>query len=206
MKTGIFGGTFDPIHNAHLLLAETAREALGLDRVIFVPAGIPPHKRKRLITDGSLRAAMIGAAIAGIPEFDLSDFEIASPEISYTVTTLRHFHALFPEDEFTLIVGSDTLHDIPHWYRPEEICALAGIAVAQRAGDPSPEYDLLAPLVPARRLARFRKMAIPMPLMELSATEIRRRVGAGKSIRFLTPEGVILLIRENGLYLPSKEQ
>ncbi|MBO7707172.1 MAG: nicotinate-nucleotide adenylyltransferase [Thermoguttaceae bacterium] len=201
MKIGIIGGTFDPIHYAHLLLAESARETLGLDRVIFIPAAIPPHKQTRRITDGRLRAAMIRAAVAGIPEYDVSTFEIDSGGVSYTVETLRYLRGRFPGDRLILIVGSDTLCDIPNWYKPREICRLASIAAARRPDSAPVDYSPLAPLTSPARLARMSKMVVPMPLFEISSTEIRRRVAAGGSVRFLTPEKVVRLIRKHGLYL-----
>ena len=201
MKIGILGGTFDPIHYAHLLLAESARETLGLDRVIFIPAAVPPHKQSRKITGGRLRAAMVRASIAGFPEYDISTFEIDSGGVSYTVEALRHLRASFPGDRLFLIVGSDTLCDIPNWYRPREVCRLASIAAAERPGCPPADYSPLAPVVAPSRLARFSKLVIPMPLIEISATEIRRRVARGESIRFMTPEKVVGLIRKHRLYL-----
>ena len=201
MKIGILGGTFDPIHYAHLLLAETARETLGLDRVIFIPAAVPPHKQSRKITDGRLRAAMIRAAIAGYPEYDVSTFELDSGGVSYTVETLRHLRASFPGDRLFLIVGSDTLCDIPNWYKPREVCRLASIAAAERHGGAPADYAPLAPLVSPPRLARLSRLVVPMPLLDISSTEIRRRVARGESIRFLTPEKVVRLIRKHGLYL-----
>lgn len=204
MKIGVIGGTFDPIHYAHLLLAETARETLGLDRVLFVPAGIPPHKRDRGITCGNLRAEMVRAAVSGYPEYEVSAFEIDSDEISYTVRTLRHFHQLWPGSEFVLIVGSDTLRDIPHWYEPAELCRLASPAAAHRAGDTPPDYTPLEEFVSSERLEEFKKLVIPMPLLEISSTEIRNRVSEGRSIRFLTPDRVIEMIAQHGLYKNTK--
>lgn len=201
MKIGILGGTFDPIHYAHLLLAESARETLGLDRVIFIPAAVPPHKQSRKITDGRIRAAMIRAAVAGYPEYGISTFELDSGGVSYTVETLRHLRMSFPGDRLFLIVGSDTLCDIPNWYKPREVCRLASIAAAERPGSAPADYAPLAPIVSPARLARFSKLLVPMPLMEISSSEVRRRVARGGSIRFLTPEKVVRLIRKHGLYL-----
>lgn len=200
MKIGILGGTFDPIHYAHLLLAETARETLGLDRVIFIPAAVPPHKRSRKITDGRIRAAMVRAAIAGFPEYDVSTFELDSGGVSYTVETLRYLRTSFPGDRLFLIVGTDTLCDIPNWYKPREVCRLASIAAAERPGGAPADYAPLAPFVPPARLARLSKLVVPMPLLDISSTEIRRRVARGESIRFLTPEKVVRLICKHGLY------
>ena len=203
MKTGLLGGTFDPIHYAHLLLAETARETLGLDRVVFIPAGIPPHKQTRPVTPGPLRAAMIRAAIAGYPEFEISTFEIDSDEVSYTLNTLRHFHRTCPGDELTLIVGTDTFNDIPNWYRPAEVCGMAEIAAALRPGGHAPDYSGFSRLVSPDRLARMRGLLVSMPLLDISSTEIRRRAAAGRSLRFMTPDSVIRLIGEHHLYTQS---
>lgn len=200
MKTGILGGTFDPIHYAHLLLAETARETFRLDRVIFIPAGIPPHKRNRAVSPGRDRVEMVRAAIAEIPGFEVSSFETDSDEVSFTVRTLRHFHERYPDDSFFFIVGSETLLDMARWFEPAEICRLAALMVAQRAGTPPPDFDALAPFVLPDRRANFKRQVIPMPLLEISSTDIRRRVAAGRSVRFLTPPAVIQIIAECGLY------
>ena len=201
MKTGILGGTFDPIHYAHLLLAEEARETLGLDRVLFIPAGIPPHKRGRSITPGPERVEMVRLAVADVPGFEVSSFETESDEISYTVRTLRHLHQEAPDDSFVLIVGSETLADIPHWFEAEEVCRLASLAAAQRPGTPPADFDALAPFVSPDRLEEFRRQTIPMPLLEISSTDLRRRAAAGMSLRFLTPPPVVRFITERGLYL-----
>ena len=200
MRTGIIGGTFDPIHYGHLLLAETARDFLKLDRVIFVPAGVPPHKRDRQISSGADRAAMIQLAIAGYPEFELSRFEIDTEGVSWTVLTLRHFRQIYPDDSFFLIIGSETLSDLSGWYKPEELCRLASPAAAHRAGMVPPQFGHLTSVVSQERLDEFRKLVIPMPQIELSSTEIRNRVREGRSIRFLTPEKTVDYICKKGLY------
>ena len=204
MRTGVFGGTFDPVHYGHLLLAETARERLALDRVLFVPAGIPPHKRTRKITSGEDRAEMLQRALRDIPEFELCRYEIDSPEVSFTYKTLRHLRELFPRDLFFLIVGSETLADIPNWRFPDEVCRLASIAAARRPGAPIEDFSGFSPYVNEERIAEFRRQILPMPLIELSSTAIRQRTAEGRSIRFLTPETVVAYIRENVLYSPAK--
>lgn len=200
MKTGVYGGTFDPIHFGHLLLAETARDFLALDRVVFVPAGIPPHKREKKITPGNDRAEMIRRAIAGNPAFELSRVEIDSNEVSYTARTLARFREEFPSDEFFLLVGSETLADIPDWFMPREVCRLSTPTVAKRPGAPDPNFARYQDLVPPERLAYFKRQIVPMPLVEISATDVRRRVALGQSVRYFVPESVRLFIEERGLY------
>lgn len=202
MRTGIYGGTFDPVHYGHLLLAETARESLSLDRVFFVPAGIPPHKRSRTITPGDLRAEMLLRAIDKVPEFEVCRFEIDSPEVSYTVETLRYFHALYPDDELFLIVGSETLADMPNWWRPEEIFRLASPISALRPGTLSCDaaFSDLSAFASEEQIERYRRQVISMPLLEISSTDIRRRVQEGRSVRFLTPDAVIETIHQFRLY------
>lgn len=201
MKTGILGGTFDPIHYAHLILAETARDVLGLDRVLVVPAGIPPHKRNRRISSAQDRNDMVRAAIANVPGFEISTFESNGNGISFTYLTLRHFHSLYPDDTFVLVTGSDTLADIPYWREPAEVCRLAAPAAAHRAGQVPPDFNCLAELVDPARLELFKTQVVPMPLLEISSTDIRARVACGRSIRFLLPEAVAEIIHSRGLYL-----
>jgi nicotinate-nucleotide adenylyltransferase len=188
---GIFGGTFDPIHAAHLLLAESAREELGLDALIFMPANIPPHKIDgRAITPAHCRLEMLRLAIEGNPCFSLSTYEIDCKGVSYTVETLKWLHAEHPAAELTLLIGGDAARDFDTWRQPEEIAALAGVAVWERPGIP----------LPAELLPGVGYRTIRSPLMEISSTDIRRRVAAELSIRYRTPEPVIDYIYRNGLY------
>ena len=120
--------------------------------------------------------------------------------MSFTVETLRYFHRKFPGDEFFLLTGSDTLSDIPFWWEPAEVCRLALPVTARRPGDPFPDFEALSPFLTKRRLAEIKKRVIPMPLLEISSSEIRSRVASGRSVRFLTPDPVIRYIRERGLY------
>lgn len=188
---GIFGGTFDPVHMAHLLLAEAAREELELDALIFMPANIPPHKvNGRKITPAHCRLEMLQIAIADNPSFSLSTHEIDSRGVSYTVDTLRWLHAEHPAAELTLLIGGDAARDFGTWREPVEIARLARLAVWERPGIPLPSEVL--PGIGYRR--------ITAPLVEISSTEVRERVAAGRSIRYRTPEPVIDYIYQNGLY------
>lgn len=200
MRLGICGGTFDPIHFGHLLLAETAREFFALDSVVFVPAGVPPHKRGRTVTSGETRFEMLRRAVADNPFFEICRFEIDSDEISYTVRTLEYLHASRPNDELFLIVGSETLADIPNWFAPRQVCRLASPLVAARPAAPPPDFSPFEELVSASRLKAFRRQVVPMPPFDVSSTEIRERVAEDRSVRYLVPDAVAEFIKEKRLY------
>ena len=199
MRIGVYGGSFDPVHIGHLLLAETARSEQNLDRVDFVPLGVPPHL-KDLRTSGDARIAMLSAAVASYPEFGISRFEIDSPRVSFTVDTLRHYREVYPQDELFLILSSETFNDLPIWRDPDVICDLASIIVACRAGYPGPDFDAARSFVSEERLRAFREQTVSMPLIEVSSSAIRARVASKQSVRFLTPDAVVDFIESNGLY------
>lgn len=189
---GIFGGTFDPVHIGHLILAERAREELQLGAVVFVPAHLPPHKAiGRLGASAVNRREMLDLAVASNTRFIVSDHEIERGGISYTVDTLRYFTNLLPRAEITLLLGGDNARDFSKWHEPEEIARLARVAVWDR-----PEFRLPEELLPGVGFER-----IGSPLFDISSTEIRERVASGRSIRYMTPDTVIEYINKYGLYL-----
>jgi len=187
-RLGVLGGTFDPVHIGHLVLAETAREQLALDRVLFVPAGQPWRKVGRKIAPVGDRVAMVRLAIAGNPAFQLSTIESTRPGPSYTAETLTEIQHAYPEAELYLILGEDAVEDMPHWKDPERIRELALIVAAPRPGQPSPHEPGQLIVLSA------------MPLIGVSATAIRERVRAGRSIRYLVLPVVEDYIRDHGLY------
>lgn len=199
MRIGIYGGSFDPVHFGHLLLAETARVERRLDRVDFIPLGVPPHL-KNVRTSGELRFQMLLAALAPYSDFSVSRFEIDSPKVSFTADTLEYYRECFPNDELFLILSSETLNDLPNWRCPERICELASLLVARRAGYAKPDFDALSPFTSAERIELFRSLSFSMPLQEISSTELRARIAAGLSVRFQTPDSVIDIIQTEGLY------
>ena len=203
MRLGIYGGSFDPIHHGHLLLAEQALDRKKLDRVEFVPLGVPPH-RKHVRTPAEDRLAMTLRAIAPYPEFSVNRFELDSEKTSYTVDTLRHYRRQYPTDELFLIVSSETFNDIPNWRSPGEICELVSLIVARRGGYPPPNFDAYLAFTSPERVEEFKRGVVAIPTFELSSTDIRERVAAGESIRFLTPDVVIDYIREKRLYLDDR--
>lgn len=200
MRRAIFGGTFDPIHYGHLLLAEWGRQTCRFDQVIFVPAGIPPHKRARIGSGGEDRYRMVRAAIAGYPEYDVERFEIDSDEVSYTIKTVEYLEQKYPGDELFLIIGSETLSDLPNWYDTKRLCAKVKLAVAHRAGFPPPDFSILSDYLSPRQIQIARQSLIPMPQVEISSTLIRQMVAQKKSIRFLTPPAAECYITKQGLY------
>ncbi len=200
MRLGLFGGTFDPVHYAHLLLAERCREQCRLDRVVFIPSAVPPHKRGHELTPGPTRIEMLQLAIAGHEHLTISDFEVARGGVNYTVDTLRHFRSQKPEAELFFLLGADMLHDLPNWREVETVCQLATIVTVRRAGVPEPDFTCLASLIPSNRIDAFFQHQVEMPAMGLSSTEIRRRVGDGLSIRYMTPRAVEKYIEAHSLY------
>lgn len=195
MRVGVLGGTFDPVHIAHLRLAEEAREALSLDEVLFVPAGDPWRKSDRRIAAAEHRLAMLELAIAGNEDLAISDIELGRPGPSYTADTLDELAGERLDDEFWFIVGADALADLPNWHEPERIVDHAALAVAARedeAGDVAPKG---LPTAVANRITRF-----VMPRLDISSSDIRARVAAGRSFRYLVPADVERYITARGLY------
>ena len=196
---GVFGGTFDPIHLAHLAVAEAARDALGLERVLFITAGVPPHKPTTPITDAVHRLAMVDLAIAGNPAFASSRMELDRPGPSYTADTLE---ALLAETgDLTLILSVEAFVSLPTWHEPRRVLELARLAVAPRDGYPDGEPGFLAehfPETPAR------VVFLDGPRLRLSASELRARSAAGRSLRYLVPDAVAAYIGDHGLYRATR--
>lgn len=199
-RLGLFGGSFDPVHYGHLLLAECCREQARLHQVIFLPAAVPPHKQDRPMTPSAYRVEMLELAIAGHEHFCISRYEAQRQGVTYTVDTLRYFRQEHPQAELFLLLGADMFNDLPHWHRAEEVCRLALPLVARRAGGAEIDFGLLAHLVEPDRLEAMRRHQVEMPAIGISSTDLRRRVAAGRSIRYQTPRAVEEYIRSHGLY------
>lgn len=199
MRLGIFGGSFDPVHYGHLLLAECCREACQLDEVWFMPAHQPPHKQQRTLTDPRRRLEMLQLAIAGNPAFQVSNLELERGGVSYTVDTLRQVHERYPDAELFLLLGADSMAELPTWREAESVCRLARLAVVCRPGQIVDWTPLQAMLGEASRSVLHVQL-VPMPQVEFSSSDIRARVAAGRSIRYRTPRAVELYIRQHGLY------
>jgi nicotinate-nucleotide adenylyltransferase len=200
MRLGIFGGSFDPVHYGHLLLAESCREQCRLDRVWLLPAAAAPHKQERRTASARHRVEMLRLALGGHPDIEVNTTEVDRGGVSYTVDTLAEIHAQQPDAELFLLMGADTLEDLPNWRAPRRICELAVPVVVRRAGSAEPAFEALAEVVEPARLKLFRQFQVTMPILELTSTEIRTRVANGQSIRYRTPRAVEKYIESNGLY------
>jgi nicotinate-nucleotide adenylyltransferase len=191
---GLMGGTFDPIHVGHLAIAEEARDSLALTRIVFVPAGVPPHKQATAVTSVEHRLAMVELAIADNPGFELSRIEVDRPGPSYTVDTVE---ALAATAAVTLILSAETFAELPTWHEPERLFEAGRVAVVPREGYPAPDPEWLAATFPGRE---DRVSYLEGPRLGLSSTAIRARVAAGRSIRYLVPPAVEAYITRNHLY------
>ncbi|SDW89901.1 nicotinate-nucleotide adenylyltransferase [Paenibacillus sp. CF384] len=193
IKVGFMGGTFDPIHYGHLLAAESAREACGLDEVWFIPAGHPPLKENGPLADGQTRLEMVYRAIDFQPHFRGMDVELEREGTSYTIDTVKALMDLYPGREFSIIIGSDRVNDLPQWHQIAELAAMVRFIGVRRAGE-----ELKIDELPAYLQERL--TMIEMPQIGISSTDIRNRRAQGRSIRFLVPEKVYSFIRKNELY------
>ncbi len=200
MRIGLFGGSFDPVHYGHLHLAECSREQAGLDQVWFVPTALAPHKQDAQPASAADRLAMLELATADHPDFRVEPIEVARGGVSYTVDTLQAIRERLPKAELFLLMGGDSLADFPSWRGPDEICRLAQLLVLARPDAPPPDWTGLQAWLTAEQLDRQREFVVQAPLMELSSTEMRRRVAAGQSIRYHTPPAVIDYIAQHALY------
>jgi nicotinate-nucleotide adenylyltransferase len=200
-RFGILGGSFDPIHYGHLLLAESCREQCKLDLVWLLPAASAPHKLARQTAAARHRIAMLNLAIGGSPFLQVNSMEVDRGGVSYTTETLAELHQQHPQAQLFFLMGADSLVDLPHWREPRRICELAIPVVVRRVGSDEPDYDALKDLVDPDRLALFRHYQVTMPLIELTSTDIRNRVKRGESIRYRTPRAVEKYIETNKLYV-----
>lgn len=192
MATGIVGGTFDPIHVAHLIMAEYALDALGLDRVVFVPAPRPPHKRGAEMAPIADRVEMVRLAIDGNPRLSLSEIELERPGESYTIETVREMKRAFGcEERLYFIMGADSLAQFRTWKDPEDLLRECSFAVVPRPG---------VSLEAADPSVRERVTVLDMPLLGVASSDIRERVRTGRSIRYLVPPAVESHIRAKKLY------
>jgi nicotinate-nucleotide adenylyltransferase len=199
MRIGILGGTFDPIHMGHLILAEQCRDQAKLDQVWVMPSAHPPHKADQPVTRFEQRCEMIELAIAGHPVFRVERIEKELPPPSYTAETLAELRRRHPTDEFALIVGADSLVDMPQWYEPRRVLEQAEVVAVPRPGVETWTADRLAAAVGLSREA-VRLTTVNCPLIEIASRDLRQRVAEGRSIRFLVPRAVEEYVRDKKLY------
>ncbi|MCA9263214.1 MAG: nicotinate-nucleotide adenylyltransferase [Planctomycetales bacterium] len=204
MRIGILGGSFNPIHYGHLLMAENCREACRLDAIWFIPAAVSPYKTGQPSATATARLEMAQLAVAGNPQFHVSEIEIERGGISYTVETLSGIHASQPEAELFFLMGADSLVDFPSWRDPQRICQLATPVVVRRYGTDEPDWQPLRALVDEAQWQRVRAFQTDMPRVEISSSDIRARIADQRSIRYMTPRAVEKYIETHRLYVGAK--
>lgn len=190
-RIGVFGGTFDPPHLGHLIVATDVVAALDLDGVLWVPAGEPPHKRDASVSPAEVRLEMTRAAVGGDPRFEVSDIEVRRRGPSYTVDTLRDLRAGQPKSELHLLLGMDQLAVFHTWRAPEEVARLARLVVMERSGSPVGR----TPPLPGLRWER-----VSVTRIDISSTDVRERVARGEDARYRVTEDVRRMIEDHGLY------
>lgn len=191
---GILGGSFDPIHNGHLLIAECVKQALDLDAVLFTPANCPPHKLHSY-APAMHRAEMIRAAIADNDDFHLNTMELDDPSLKYTVDSIAKLRDFLPDTKLNLILGADMALDFRNWRMPELIMEMADIIAVNRPGLAIDQLRNMIDWPPATRIK-----IIDIPGVDISSTNLRERVAEGKCIRYLTPDTVVKYIKTHNLY------
>ena len=205
MRVGVFGGTFDPVHTGHLILAEQAREQARLDEVWFIPAFRPPQKPEQTITRFDLRVEMLALALAGNPAFRINELEKERAGPSYTVDTLAELRRRHPGTSFALLLGGDALADLPSWRDPRGIVTDAALVVMVRPG-----VALLDAAQLRQRLALpadtpLELQVMETPLIDIASRDLRHRVAVGRSVRYLVPRAVEVYIQEKKLYRATPE-
>lgn len=207
-KIGIFGGSFNPPHLGHLILAERIVEKLKLDKLIFIPAHIPPHKKKSSIIDPIHRTKMLKLSISGKKYFDISDIEIKRGGTSFTYDTLLELHKKYKDTLFYLVIGEDNFKDFCYWKNYKQIFKLAQVVVIKRAVDPEnlqlkmssgADEDCMSKT--NKEITKKQFIFVDTPLMDISSTEIRKRVKSGKNIDYFVTPAVKNYILKNKLYL-----
>ena len=200
-KIGLFGGTFDPPHLGHLITAQSLAEKLNLSKVIFIPSGVPPHKKNYPITDHRHRLKMLQIAIEDNPIFEICTWELRQKPPTYTIRSIDHFKNIYPASELFWIIGMDNLLDLPNWFQFEKLIESVNIVTAFRGGTNLDEIlTNLKKELSGDQFLKLRANIIPTPQIEISAKDIRDRAKEGKSLRYLVPPGVEDYIRIHGLY------
>lgn len=207
MRIGLFGGSFNPIHSGHLIIARSVAEQVELDRVVLLPSKCPPHKQSADLIDAARRVEMIKLAIEGEPLFKCSDVDVAREGPTFTIDTVSQFlqessgnPELGPEVELSWIIGSDSLAELATWHRVAELVELCRIVTAVRPGFDRIDFGPLAKFLSVDRIAHLKADIVRTPLIDISATDIRDRIARGRSIRYLVPDTVAEYIEQHGLY------
>ena len=197
-RIGIMGGTFDPIHYGHLLIAQSAAEEFDLDRVVFLPTGKSPHKAASQVTKPDIRCAMVRIATENNPMFSVSTLEADNTEINYTCLTLQKLEKMYRDTHFYFIMGEDSLDDFPKWRQPADICRMASILVAVRSDDTD---GITIKINRMKEIYRADMHLLHAPAFSVSSRDIRRRIRTGKNVRYMIQEEVEEFIRKHSLYM-----
>jgi len=200
-KIALFGGTFDPIHIGHTIVAADAAEHISADKIVFVPAKRSPLKGFSPCASDEDRFAMIALAIAGNKNFELSDYELKRPEPSYTLQTVRKFQADYgSETSIYWLIGADSIDDLPHWYKITELIDECNLSTMYRAGCEPPNFAKFEALWGRQRVEKLQRNVIQTSLIDISSTEIRDRLAAGCDVTDLLHPAVAEYIHKHGLY------
>ncbi len=199
-RVGIMGGSFDPVHIGHLIIAQDAAERLELSEVVFIPAAVPPHKASLERADAEHRLNMLRLAVESNIGFSVSDIELQRGGLSYTLDTVRALQAERPDVEWVLVVGSDTLADLHNWYKIDELLELCEVATFLRPGEHELSGLMDKVLLPQVHKDKLFRNLVESHLVEISSTEIRIRIAEGLAICYLVPPEVEMYIYEHGLY------
>ena len=201
MNLGVFGGSFNPIHLGHLILAEQMREHFALEKVLFIPAKEPPHKRNHALAPAADRREMVRLAVAGNEAFEVSDIELRREGASYTIDTIQELQRRFGAGaELHFIIGSDTVRELPTWHRVGELLRLCEFVIGARPGHEARVREHLSGILSDEELSALEARTVTIRLIQISATDIRERVRSGRSIRYLVPSAVEEYIAKRGLY------
>ncbi|MFQ5957489.1 MAG: nicotinate-nucleotide adenylyltransferase [Candidatus Brocadiales bacterium] len=203
MRIGILGGSFNPIHIGHLIIAEEVYYRHGLSKVLFVPTGQPPHKSMDDLADAQHRCEMVDIAIKGNEHFETSDVEVTREGKSYTVDTIEVVLERYGRDSDPhLIIGMDTVHELPTWKDIKRLSTLCRIVVVNRPGSTMNKLNQLIPILGEEKVQEMKRIQVEIPPIGISSTEIRKRLRNGLQIRYLVPRDVELYINRHGLYRP----
>jgi len=198
-KLLLFGGSFNPVHHGHLIVARYVAEHLGVARTILIPSAAPPHKQDQQLAPAEQRLALCRLAVTDDAQFEVSDWEISQPGPNYTIRTIGHFRsAAGPTTELYWLIGMDSLHELPGWHRAAELVDLCSIVTAARPGFEPPDRAKLAERFPPAQIDKLLHHVVEGPHIDIASSDIRARVQAGLSIRYLVPEAVREYVQ--GLY------
>ena len=200
-KIGLFGGTFDPVHLGHTAVVAAAVKHIGAERAIFIPAKCSPLKSIKPVASDGERLEMIKLAIADLPNFEASDYELRKEGPSYTIETVKYFKEQYGGDvSIYWLMGSDVIEELVYWYKVTELIDLCNLSVMYRAGFPAPDFSIFSEVFGEARIKKLQQNVIPTPLVDISSTEIRRRLPQGLDVGNMLSGAVVEYINSHGLY------